>query len=77
MTVRWSNVVAMGLLIAAIVIFVRNPDAIGGFLRSMQSVGRTGDPEESIRGLLAAGFVGVLIVAVVRIVTHNNGSKDQ
>ncbi len=77
MTIRWSNVVAIVLLIAAIVIFVRNPDAIGAFFRSMQAVGRSSTPEESIRGLLSVGFIGVLIVAVVRIVTHNHRSKDQ
>ena len=74
MEIRWNNVVAAALLLIAVLVFVNHPGAIGSFLTGMTSIGRS--PDDTIRGLLAAGFCGVVLVAVVKLLTHNE-RKDQ
>lgn len=76
MQIRWNNVIAAALVLIAVVIFLRNPGAIGAFIGSMQAVGPGHSSDEVTRGLLAVGFVGVLIVAVVKLTTQSR-SKDQ
>ncbi len=66
--------IAAALLLIGVVIFVNNPGAIGAFLASTQEIGH--GPEETTRGLLAAGFCGVVLVAVVKLLT-NNGRSNQ
>ena len=74
MEIRWNNVIAAVLLLIAVLIFVNNPAAIGSFMAGMQQIGQ--GPDESIRGLIAVGFCGVVLVAVVRLLT-SNGRNDR
>jgi len=74
MEVRWRNVIALALALIAIVVIVKAPGEIGAFLASMRDVGPDHTPQEQTMGLLAYGLVLLAIVAVVKIVTQNNGS---
>ena len=72
MEIRWNNLIALAMVIAAIVLVVKNPVEIGSFLGSMKAIGPGHTMEEKAMGLVAFGLIGVLIVAVVRIVVRNN-----
>ena len=76
MEIRWANVVAFVFLITALVIFVMNADAIASFLATIKDIGPNHSPEQQLRGLLAFGLIGVIIVAVVRIVVANNRNDN-
>ena len=70
MEIRWNNIIALLLLIFAFVILMRGWDEIGQFFSGMGDLGPRHSQEEQIMGLIAFGLVGVLIVAVVKILTQ-------
>ena len=70
MEIRWHNITALLLLIFAFVILMRGWDEIGQFLSGMGDLGPQHTQEEQVMGLVAFGLVGVLIVAVVKILTQ-------
>ncbi len=71
MQVKWANVVAVGFLVAALVILVRTPHEMGAFLSAMKDI-HGGTPEEKTIGLLALSIVGLLIVAVIKIIIEGD-----
>ena len=73
MEIRWNNVIAAALLLAGALVFVKNPEAIASFLSSMGRIGAGRD--QTLRGLLAAGFCGVVLVAVVKLLTANERNR--
>ena len=72
MRILWHNVIALILLIMTVVIAVRKRHEIVGFLMTTEHIGRSGTFEEQTAGLVALGLVLVTIVALVKILTHNN-----
>ncbi len=72
MRILWHNVIALILLIMAVVVTVRKRRAIIGFLMTTEHIGRGHTIEEQTAGLVALGLVLVTIVALVKILTHNN-----
>lgn len=72
MEIRWANIFALILLIVSAVLFFKNGEEIVGFVMSMRNIGPGHTPEEQTIGLIALGLIGVIIVAVVKILTQNN-----
>jgi hypothetical protein len=71
MTVNWSNVVALGLLVFAAAILVQSHEAISAYLATIQEIGN-GSGDIEVMGLLAFGTVLLLIVSVVKIIVESN-----
>lgn len=72
MRILWTNVFAIVLGVFGIVILVKNRIEITGFLGTMKDIGPGHSPEEQTVGLIAIGLVLVTIVALVKILTHND-----
>ncbi len=71
MTVKWSNVVVLGLLVFAAAILVQSHEAISVYLATIQEIGN-GSGDIEVMGLLAFGTVLLLIVSVVKIIVESN-----
>ena len=72
MRILWHNVIALILMMLAVVVAVRKRHEIVGFLMTTEHIGRGGTFEEQTAGLVALGLVLVTILALVKILTHNN-----
>jgi uncharacterized membrane protein YqhA len=70
--IRWNNIIALILLVLALILLVKLLPAMVVFLASMKDIGPGHTTDEKTIGLIALGLVGVLLVAVVRILTSNN-----
>ncbi len=68
---RMPGLVALVFLAAGIAIVVMYYPYMAAFLSTMTQVG-SGTPDEQVRGLLAVGFLGVIVVAIVRILTRKD-----
>lgn len=66
-----AGLVALVFLGIAVALGVTQHEHIAAFLRTVDSIG-SGTPEQQTRGLVAVGLIGVLIVAIVRMVTRKN-----
>lgn len=72
MSVKWSNVAVLALVVAAFMVFAHAPDAIGMFLGSMRRAGPGHAPDDQFIGLLAFGLIALVITAVTKIVIEAN-----
>lgn len=79
MRVKWSNVVALGLLTVIVIVLMSNLEPIMATLSSLREVGpgagAGASMEDRTYGLMVLGLLLVTIVAVVKIVIHG-GSKQ-
>ena len=73
MQIRWNNIIALILLVIAALLAIKLLPAIAAFLASMKDIGPGHTRDEKTFGLIALGLVGMLLVAVVRILSR--GSK--
>jgi len=71
MTIKWTNIIALALLLMALVVIFKAPSEIGAFLGTVRYIG-SGQPHNEMMGLLVFGLVLVLIVAVAKIVIDSN-----
>ena len=67
MQIKWSNVIALALVVFALVIGLKHLPRISEFLSTVSHIGPRGDPDQRISGLIAFGLIMITIVAVVRI----------
>ena len=67
MQIKWSNVMALALVVFALVVGLRQLPEITDFLSTVSHIGPHGDPEQRTLGLMAFGLIMITIVAVVRI----------
>ena len=72
MEIRWNNIFALILFIIAGVLLVKFLPAITSALATMKNIGPDHTADEKTVGLIALGFVGALLVAVVKILTNRN-----
>ena len=71
MVVQWRNILVVILLITACVTVTKNGGSIAAFLSTIDQVG-SGTPDEQVRGLLAVGLLGVIVVSIVRILVRKD-----
>ena len=67
MQVKWSNVMALALIVFALVVGLRHLPEITDFLSTISHIGPHGDPKQRVFGIMAFGLIMVTVVAVVRI----------
>lgn len=73
MTVRWSNVAVLALLIVAMVFLVTNTEVIREAFSSINNIGNSyATQEEQFRGVFIFALIGLVIVAVTKIIVESN-----
>lgn len=70
MKVLWGRVVATVFALIGLVVLIKFWPAITAFLSTMERVGPGNPREEQMLGAVAFGLIGVVIVALVKILTH-------
>ena len=75
MKVLWGRVTASIFALIALVIALSNYRDIRAFLASMQYVDDPYQEPDCALGMIAFSLVGVLIVALVRILTSSGSSR--
>ena len=80
MTVRWANVVLLALLIFGTVLLVSNQKEVREMFSMMNHIGNyQSTPSEQFAGVWVFAVIGLVIVAVVKILVERNrddGSND-
>ena len=71
MKIHWQNLIAALLTIGALVLLIRYRHPIAAFLSGIERVGPGSSLDEQVMGLMAFGLVGVLVVAVVKILRQD------
>ena len=72
---RCKSAVVLGMLLLAGLLLLIHGDSMLAFLKSMQAIGPGNTDEDKAWGLVALSLVGILIVAVVRILTSRGDSS--
>lgn len=76
MEIKWTNLIALAMLLAAVVIGLTMHEQIAASLKSIGEIGESGDPDDQMAGLIALSILTVLIVAVVRIVVSSQDDSS-
>ena len=74
--IRWTNVFLAGLLVVGVIVAIQGAPQIGAFLATIDQIG-VGNPDDQVKGLLAVGLLGVIVVCVARILVQKNDRGDQ
>ena len=73
MEIRWSNVIAFGMGLGALIIWVTMHRQLAEFFSCLWLIGPGHDPQQQAMGLIAAGIIAMVVVAVVKIVVNSGG----
>jgi hypothetical protein len=68
-----ANLVAFLLTIVALVLLIRYRHPLGAFLVNLERLGPEHSHDEQAMGLMALGLIGVMVVAIVKILTKGSG----
>lgn len=71
MNIHWQNVFVALFLIALLILLATEGRSIAAFLGSWRNLGPNHPSDERFVGMLAFGLIGVLIVAITKILTHH------
>ena len=71
MKIHWNNIIAAILGFAAFITLLRYREQAAAFFSTVKRVGPGNSPEDMTLGLIVIGFCGVVLVAIVRLLTHN------
>ncbi|MCC6681240.1 MAG: hypothetical protein IT445_10115 [Phycisphaeraceae bacterium] len=71
MQIKWNNIIAVLLGILAIAIFAAYPGLVAGLINNLRGIGPGHPTEDKVMGLIAFGLIGILLVAIVLLLTHN------
>lgn len=73
MSIRWANVAMFALLIFGTAFFVNNHDDIHETFSSINDIGSSyASQEEQFRGVFVFALIGLVVVAVVKIIVEKN-----
>ena len=72
MRIKWTNLFVFSLVVLFFVLLVKAGPEVGEFLGAMGRIGPGNTTEEQVTGLVALGMVGVVLVALTRILTRNH-----
>lgn len=70
MNIHWQNVFIALFLIALLLLLAMEGRSITAFLGSWRHFGPGYPPDERFVGMLAFGLIGVLIVAITKLLTR-------
>ncbi len=69
---KWTNLLELSLAILAVLVAVRNRDALGATLHAVTHIGAGHSPEDRTLAFCILGVLLVTLVAVVKLVCQNN-----
>jgi hypothetical protein len=72
---RWPRIFGLVFVIAASVLLTRFRRQIVAFTAAIGDIGPGHAPDDKFLGILAVGLICVTIVAVVKLLTHNQGGR--
>jgi hypothetical protein len=72
MKIRWNSVIAVILGFTAFFTLLRHREQAAAFFSTVNRIGPGNSPEDMTLGLIVIGFCGVVLVAIVRLLTHNS-----
>ncbi len=72
MEVKWTNVFAFGLVLAAIVLISHSHHELGAALAGLGQIGPGYTSEEKFHGFFVLGILAVAAVAIVRLLVEAN-----
>ena len=76
MGIKWNNIVALVLTIVLIVVLVSNPSLLELTTTNLRGIGPGHSTDDKVMGLITLGLIGVLIVAIVRILCSQRNDRD-
>ena len=71
MNIRWNNIVAALLGMAALIFALRHQDSCKAALDSIDRMGPSNSPDDRFVGFMVLGLIGVIVVSIVKILTHS------
>lgn len=71
MRIHWHNVVIVFLAGTVLVLLVRGCSPLSAVVNDVPHIGPGHSWEEKTVGLIVLGFIGLCLVAIVRLLTHN------
>ncbi len=71
----WPKLIALLLFLIAVVFTFTHLDSIRAFFATIGNIGN-GEGNSDIKGLLALGFLGAVLVAIVRICVRSEAPRD-
>ena len=71
MKVRWNNIAVLILAVTVVVLMIRGCTPLTAALSDASHIGPGHSWEEKTVGLIVLGFMGLFLVAIVKILTHN------
>ena len=75
MRIKWRNIVFLILLLVSATLIVHSGESILGFFGKIKSLAPSGDQDDRVMGLIALGLVGIVIVAVVRLLRYRHSDN--
>ena len=75
MKVLWHNIIALILAILAIGILLNMSKPLAAFITGMGDIGPYHATEDKVLGLIAFSLTGLILVAIVKILTHNRNDR--
>ena len=71
MKVHWQNLIVLILAVTVVVLSVRGCTPLNAALADTTHIGPGHTIEQKTIGLMVVGFIGLIIVAIVKILTHD------
>jgi hypothetical protein len=71
MKLNIKNIVAAGLALMGIIVFLRHRHEAVAFLSKAGQIGPGNSPQDMTAGLITIGICGVVLVAIVRLLVSN------
>ncbi len=75
MKIKWANLIAFALLILGGWILAVAYEPAKKFLNSIQHMGPGHGMREQTMGMVVIGFLGLVVVAVVKILVKDGGNR--
>lgn len=82
MNIKWHNIIATGLGVAALIFALHHQEDCQVALDSINHTGSANPSDQRLAGFMVLGLIGVVIIAIVKILTHSRpndrrGRRDE
>ena len=68
MSIRWSNVIVLGMIIFALIWGVSHKDEFGSCFGTLDHAAISSDPKMQFKGLVSFGLIAITILAALKII---------